>query len=129
MATDWPAFSPDLPRDLIKSGVPVSGLFELEPMRHLSLNEDLKLDKESAFRNSPIYMNPLTDAPLSVVVGGGESDEFHRQSENFTKTWSERGAKTEYIALPGFNHFTVVDQMKDRDNPLTGIMLRHMGLA
>jgi arylformamidase len=128
MATDWPSFSPDMPLDLIKSGVPVSGLFELEPMLHLPLNEDLKLDEESAHRNSPIFLNPRTDAPLSIVVGGEESDEFHRQSFNFNEKWRERGARTEYLELPGLNHFTIVDQMKNRDNPLTLIMLRHMGL-
>jgi len=129
MATDWPSVAPGLPLDLIKSGVPVSGLFELEPMLYLSLNEDLKLNEESAHRNSPIFLNPGTDAPLSIVVGGEESDEFHRQSSNFAEKWREREAKTEYLELPGLNHFTVVDQMKDPDNPLTTIMLKHMGLS
>ena len=129
MATDWPSLSPDLPSDLIKSGVPVSGIFELEPMLYLPLNEDLKLDGKSAHCNSPIFLNPVTDAPLSIVVGGKESDEFHRQSYNFAQTWRERGAKTEYLDLPGQNHFTIVDQMKHRDNPLTTILLRHMGLG
>lgn len=129
MATDWPSFSPELPLDLIKSGVPVSGLFELEPMRYLPLNEDLNLDEESAHRNSPIFLNPITDAPLSIVVGSEESDEFHRQSSDFAAQWRKRGARTAYVELPGLNHFTVVDQMKHPDNPLTAIMLRHMGLA
>ncbi len=128
MATDWPSFFPDLPHDLIKSGVSVSGIFDLEPMLYIPLNEDLKLDKASAHRNSPIFMNPVTGASLSIVVGGQESDEFHRQSYSFAEKWRERGAKTEYVDLPGLNHFTILDQMKKPDNPLTEIMLRHMGL-
>ena len=129
MATDWPSFSPDLPADLIKSGVPVSGLFDLEPMRHLPLNEDLMLDEHSTHRNSPIFLNPVTEAPLTIVVGGDESEEFHRQSTHFNKTWRERGARTRYLELPGRNHFTVIDQMKNQDDPLTSIMLEHMGLG
>jgi len=41
MATDWPSLSPDLPLNLIKSGVAVSGLFDLEPMLYIPLNDDL----------------------------------------------------------------------------------------
>jgi arylformamidase len=129
MATDWPSFDPDLPLDLIRSGVPVSGLFELEPMLYLPLNEDLKLEEQSAYRNSPIFQNPTTDAPLSIVAGGEESNEFRHQSYNFAATWRQRGARTEYLELPDLNHFTIVDQMKNPDNPLTEIMLRHMGLV
>ena len=36
-ATDWPAFHDDLPRDMIRSAVPVSGLFDLEPLRSSSV--------------------------------------------------------------------------------------------
>ncbi|UCG13112.1 MAG: alpha/beta hydrolase [Deltaproteobacteria bacterium] len=129
MATDWPSFSPDLPSELVKSGIPVSGLFELEPMRFLSLNEDLKLDKESASRNSPSLLYPKTKAPLSVVVGGAESEEFRRQSYSFTQKWRERGVNAEYVEMEGLNHFTVLDQMKSPGSPLTDIILQHMGLG
>lgn len=126
IATDWSSLYPDLPPDLIKSGVAISGLFELEPMIYLSINDDLKLDDVSARLNSPIFLSPRTDAPLSIVVGGEESDEFRRQSYHFYKEWSERGARVEYLELPNQNHFTIVDQMKSTGNPLTKIMLRQM---
>lgn len=129
MATDWPSLAPDLPADLVKSGTSVSGLFELEPMLYLPLNEDLKLDEESAHHNSPMFLDPRTDAPLSIVVGGDESEEFRRQSLDFTEKWRGRGARIEYVEFAGLNHFTVLDQMKNPDNPLTGIILRRMGLV
>jgi arylformamidase len=129
MATDWPSVSSDLPRDLIKSGVAISGIFDLEPMLYIPLNDDLKLDPESARRNSPIHSHPNTGAILSLVVGGDESEEFHRQSSLFAEKWKKHGAKTEYIELPGLNHFTVVNRMNDPDDPLTAIMLGHTGLG
>jgi len=129
MATDWPLLSPDLPAGLIKSGVAISGLFELEPMLYLELNNDLKLDEHEARLNSPIFLNSPSDAPLSIVVGEKESDEFRRQSYHFFEKWGERGASVEYLEMPNLNHFSIVDQLQRPGNPLTQIMLRHMALA
>jgi arylformamidase len=128
-ATDWPSLQHDLPPDLVKSSIAVSGIFELEPLRHLPFNEDLNLDEASAQRNSPIFFEPRTDAPLSVVVGGEESQEFRRQSLDFTETWRGRGASIKYLELAGLNHFTILDRMENPDNPLSGIILSHMGLG
>jgi len=128
MATDWSSLALDLPLDLIKSGTAVSGLFELKPMLYLPLNDDLKLDEESAHRNSPVFLEPETDAPLSIVAGGEESEEFRRQSLDFTKKWRGRGVRIEYIELAGLNHFTILDRMEDPSAPFTKILLHHMGL-
>ena len=97
VATNWPSLYPDLPLNLIKSGIPISGLFDLEPMRHIPLNDDLKLDEKSARLNSPISSDRLTDRPISVVVGAEESDEFRRQSHDFVKEWGGQIGKIEYI--------------------------------
>ena len=129
LATDWPSFYPDLPSNLIKSGVAVSGLFDLEPMRYIPLNDDLNLDESSARLNSPICLKPHTDAPLAVVVGGEESDEFRRQSYDFCTKWGGRKTGITYLELPNLNHFTIIDQMKSPGNPLTEIMLQHMSLT
>ena len=129
MATDWLSLYPDLIPNLIKSGVALSGLFELEPMLYIPLNDDLNMDKKGARHSSPIFLNPLTDAPLSIVVGGEESDEFRRQSTHFFEKWRGREASVEYLELPNLNHFTIIDQMKTPGNALTQTMLRHMGLT
>ena len=129
MATDWSSLAPDLPLDLVKSGTAVSGLFELKPMLYLPLNEDLKLDEESAYRNSPIHLEPGTNTPISIVVGGEESEEFRSQSLDLTKKWRAIGARIEYVELAGLNHFTILDRMENPDEPLTRIILRHMALG
>jgi arylformamidase len=127
-ATDWPAFEQSLPRDMIKSIVPVSGLFDLEPLRLSSLNADLRLDPEAAKRNSPQYMSPATALPVSVVVGGGETDEFRRQSRDFADAWRTMASIIEYLETPGHHHFSVIEAMTEPDNPLTATILRHMQL-
>ena len=44
-----------LPRTVVKSGIPISGLFDLEPLRHSFLQEDLRLDDGLVARNSPQF--------------------------------------------------------------------------
>jgi arylformamidase len=98
-------------------------------MRHIPLNDDLKLEKDMADRNSPTLLDPRTGAPMTVVVGGDESEEFRRQSTDFAESWRQRRVRIEYVEMSGLNHFTVVDQLKDPANPLTEKMLLHMGLV
>ena len=49
-----------LPDDLIKGATAVSGLFDLEPVRLSNVNDWARLDKESAWRNSPVHHLPRT---------------------------------------------------------------------
>jgi arylformamidase len=124
VATDWPAFAADLPADLVKSGVPVSGVFELEPLRHTPINDALALDAEAARRNSPALLKPAWPAPLAFAVGGAESAEFHRQSRDFAACWADLGCPVEHVEAPDCNHFTVVEQMAIATSPLARAMLR-----
>lgn len=123
-ATEWPALQAGLPGDLVKSIVPISGLFQLEPLRLVSLNSDLRLDAEMAQRNSPLFTTPSARMPVSVVVGGAESDEFRRQSRAFADGW--KTAATSYLETAGHNHFTVIEAMTEAENPLTATILRHL---
>jgi arylformamidase len=110
-ATRWPELGADLPADLIASGLAVSGLYELEPLRHTSLNEALAMDADSAGRNSPAGLEPAGKAPLTAAVGGLESDEFHRQARTLAEAWQGGGARVEVLEVPGTNHFTIVEEL------------------
>jgi arylformamidase len=50
MATDWPQFGADLPKDLVKGGVSLSGLFDLRPLINTTINEKVGMDEEIALR-------------------------------------------------------------------------------
>jgi len=73
----WPALAPDLPADLVKGGLAVSGLFDLEPLVHAPfVNVDLQLDLGRARRLSPALMPAATDAPLYLAVARWSRSEF-----------------------------------------------------
>ena len=132
LLTDWPAVEPGLPRDLVKGGVAISGLYELEPIRLCFLNESLRMDVETARRNSPLHLLSLSDAParapLVFCLGGDETAEFHRQQETFLAAWRGRGLPAEVVPAPGLHHFNVIDELADPNRPLNRAARRQMGL-
>ncbi len=116
--TDWPSISPDLPADLIKGCLPISGVFDVEPLVHTGLNAALNLDVAGAQAVSATRMDSPHAGPVICAVGGDESESFRQQSENYTKLAKEISQSAEYLELPGKNHFTVVEALNEPDSPL-----------
>ncbi|MGE5147396.1 MAG: alpha/beta hydrolase [Candidatus Eiseniibacteriota bacterium] len=115
MAEDFSA-EPDLPQPLLKGGLALSGLYELEPIRLTYLNQALGMDAAVARRNSPAN-RPLGRAPLILAVGAAETDEFLRQQRDYAATCRAGGWPVEAIEVPGRNHFSVLEAMADPDAP------------
>jgi len=110
MAALWPVLDPALPPDLVKGGLAISGLYDLEPLCHAPfVNVDLKLTPERAARLSPVRLPAATAAPLYTAVGTLESSEFRRQNELIARHWSRNFVRN--LALPGCNHLTVCDEL------------------
>ena len=127
-ATDWPDLNPDLPEDLIKGTICISGLFDLEPLLEHSVNQDLNLDAQSARRNSPIHMQPTTPGPVIFAVGAQESDEFKRQSREMADAWKAHARASTYLEIPDANHFSIVSNLDQPDFVLTRRCLDQIGL-
>ena len=105
------------------AAVAISGVFDLAPLIPTSLNAALRLDAAEAAALSPIHWPPPDGSTpggtiLDCVVGADESPEFLRQSRDMADLWRARGVETRYEALPGLNHFTVLDPLFDRDSAL-----------
>ncbi|MEW6689148.1 MAG: alpha/beta hydrolase [Pseudomonadota bacterium] len=112
MAALWPVFDARLPKNLFKGALAVSGLYDLRPLVAVEwLNGDLRLDEAAALRLSPAYLPPATRAPLVTCVGGDESSEFRRQNALLGERWG--GVLAGDIAMPGCNHFSVIDGLAD----------------
>jgi arylformamidase len=128
MATDWPGYEAGLPKDLVKSAVLISGIYEIAPVMNTSVQDAVQLTPEIAERNSPVLMKPATNAPMAIAVGGVESDEFRRQSKALADLWTAH-APVEFFELDGLNHFTVLSETANADNRLTAVRLKLMGLG
>ena len=119
LATDWKTVAPDAPADLVPAAYAISGLFDLTPLLHVSQNADLKLDEAQARAVSPLYWSVPAGRTFDAVVGGAESSEFLRQSRTIAEAWKQGMVDTHYEAMPGANHFTVVDPLMDANSAMT----------
>jgi arylformamidase len=119
VATDWPSLYPKVPADLIPAGYVASGLFDLSPLLKTSVNQDLKLDAETARAVSPQFWPLPRGRVLNAVAGALESDEFRRQSRAVAETWKQAGAETSFAEIAGANHFTIADVLADPESSMT----------
>ncbi len=126
MAADWPTFG--LPRDVIKGGCGISGLYDLDPIRLCYLDDTLRLTPEEARRNSPIYLAPSSRAPLLLPVGALEGPEYHRQTGTLAAVWRKYGVPVEVMDMAGIHHFSIVSQLEDPGSELSRAVLGQMGL-
>lgn len=118
VATDFKMLDAAAPADLAHIGYAISGVFEIEPILHTTVNNDLRLVHDEAYKTSPIYWQVPTGHVLDCVVGGIESSEFLRQSRAMADAWGGRGVWTRYEEIGGANHFTVIDPLLKSDSPM-----------
>ena len=127
MAALWPIFDRQLPPMLFKGALAISGIYDLRPLVQVPwLNADLRLDETQARRLSPAFLPAATRAPLMTCVGGDESSEFKRQNALLGERW--RKVLAGDLAMPGRNHFSVVDGLADPNSALYAGARRLMGL-
>jgi arylformamidase len=117
MAALWPAYGADLPADLVKGGLAVSGIYDLEPLRHAPfIQTDLKLTARRARLLSPVHLPPATDRALYTAVGALESGEFRRQTALIGRAWPRNLVRE--ISMPGLHHLNVIDELANVASPL-----------
>lgn len=126
-ATEWQRVDPALPAELMKGGLPISGIYDLEPILFTSINDAVKLDRDAAARNSPINYRPTVHGPLFIPVGALESEEFHRQTRLLAETWSEIPIRE--IVVKGCHHFNILLELADPKSELFAATLELMQLA
>ena len=118
LATDWSTISNDLPKDIVKTGIPISGLYQLDPIRETTIADALGLNDEESLALSPHFYQPQTEAPILVTLGGGETPEFHWQTNKFLKRWKNFKAPLDYFAEPDVDHFGVVERLANSESQI-----------
>ena len=111
LACEWTKVGADLPPQLVRKSLSISGLFDLEPVRKTPFVQgDLRLTPAHVRMASPARWQRPRQGVLYTVVGGDESAEFLRHNRLIHQAW---GPKTVPVceALPGLNHFSVVTDL------------------
>jgi arylformamidase len=122
VSTDWRSLGADIPHDLVRSGIGISGVYDLAPLIETEMNEQLRLDAASAAAVSPACRPVPADARFEAWVGAEESSEFLRQSRLIADSWKAAGAATRFEILPGANHFTAPNGLADPKSPVVAAL-------
>jgi arylformamidase len=126
LTTDWKQFN--LNADLVKGACLISGIFNLIPIQLSDLNQVLQMDIEEALRNSPTQYKPSSQPPVSIIVGGDETNEFLDQSGELYSCWKDK-IPAELLPIEGLNHYSIMESTLDPGSPLHQAICRLMKIG
>jgi arylformamidase len=126
LAHDWE--KEGLPRNLIKGAVATSGVYDLDMVMQISVNEQVRMTPEIARENNPFLHPPLPTCPVIIAVGGAEPKGWQQMSEDYFKLCKERGVDCQYLVVPGANHYTMSEHLADPDSSLTQAMFKQINI-
>jgi arylformamidase len=115
---DWPDFDEKLPRDLLKTAIPFSGLYQLAPLLQTSISDALHLTSAEVSRLSPASLKPRTQIPLLTIVGGAETAEFFRQTDLLIESWSGLIPQIDRHVEPDVDHIDLIDRLASPDSQI-----------
>ncbi len=106
----------------VKAGMAISGIYDLEPIRHSYLNVKLGLDEAMSRRNSPMMQAGGAGKPLSLVVGSAELPLLRKQTADFAGHRAKHGLPVTYEEIPGANHFSIMDELVSPTGRITTLI-------
>jgi arylformamidase len=123
----WSLVAPGLPAQPVQGALSISGLYDLEPLRHAPfIRDDLQLTPASANRLSPAYY-PRPKRPLYAVAGGDESEEFLRQNLLIRHQWGPTAVPV-CETVSGYHHLDVLHALANPQGRLNDLALRLLDL-
>jgi arylformamidase len=106
----------------VKAGMAISGIYDLEPIRHSYLDVKLGLDEATSQRNSPMMQAGGVLKPLSLVVGSAELPLLRKQTADFAGHRAKYGLPVTYEEIPGANHFSIMDELVSPTGRITTLI-------
>jgi acetyl esterase/lipase len=106
----------------VRAGMAISGIYDLEPIRHSYLNEKLRADEATSRRNSPMMQEGGPLKPLSLVVGSAELPLLRKQTADFAGHRARYGLPVTYEEIPGADHFTIMPEMMSPKGRITTLI-------
>jgi len=119
----------ELPRDIIKGTLSITGVHRLEPVLHVPVNEQIRLDEAMARRNTTLDKVPMTRNPVIVAVGADEPDEWVRMSVDYDTMLRENGIPGDLMIVSGTHHYSVTQTLADPQSRMSRGLLAMMDLA
>ncbi|QBE65999.1 hypothetical protein [Pseudoduganella lutea] len=124
LATDWTGFG--APAGLLKGGLVLNGLCDLEPVVLAAGNRHLKLTADERRELSPVHRLQTVRCPVIIAWGTAERPEFKRQGMLMGQELRAAGRLAGTYVLEGINHFEIIDAMASEQSLHAGATLAMM---
>jgi arylformamidase len=106
----------------VRAGMAISGIYDLEPIRHSYLNDKLGLDEAMSRRNSPMAQDGGPLKPLALVAGSAELPLLRQQTAEFAAYRARHGLPVAYEEIPGADHFSIMDALISPQGRITTLI-------
>jgi len=126
LTTDWTAHS--LPKDAIKGGFLLSGMYDLYPGLLSSRSSFLQLSPEEIVELSPVRHLDRITCPIAIVSADEDSPEFKRQSNVFAEVLKGMGRLASRTVAFNANHFQEPERLTDPNTEVSKAAFSLMGI-
>lgn len=109
LTTDWKNLG--LPTMIIKGGLAISGMYELEPVRRSWRCSYVAFTDVTVEELSPQRHIDKLVAPITVAYGSFETPEFQRQSRDFAAAVNAAGKPARLIEASNYTHSAMVESL------------------
>ena len=128
LTTDW-QHQFGLPANIIKGGICISGMYDLEPVRLSARSRYVAFDDATVAELSPIRHLDRLLAPVVVAYGTCETPEFQRQNREFAAVVEAAGKQTRLLVGEHYNHFELPETLGNPYGLLGHAALKLMDLT
>jgi acetyl esterase/lipase len=107
-----------LSHPLVRAGLAISGIYDLGPIRDTFLNAKLGLTEEEIAAFSPQRLAPVPK-PLTIAYGSCELPALVKNAQDLHARRAAGRQPGALVAVPGANHFSILDQFEEPGGILT----------
>lgn len=116
VARDWTLDG--LPADILAGAFCVTGIYDIRPVPLINANQLIGLTADIALRNSPMFLEPRSSAPILVAVGADETSGWIQQSLDYAGMLRVHDVPVEVLVIPDENHFSIAESLGNPESVL-----------
>ena len=124
-----PLLSLGLPKNVIKGATIVSAMLDLEPIFLVPGSEELMIEQNECKELSPVYNPPDPSIELVIAVGGLETTEWIRQTEDMLHVLKDQGSNYTFFKPEYDQHYSILFSLGNPCTLLCKAMLDQMNLS
>ena len=100
----------------VRLALPISGIYDLQPLCFTSINTPLKLHRNSAAALSPMFNDSAIAQRVVIVVAENDTAEFRLQASDYLRHLTKNKVEAELILCRSLNHFDIILSLQQPNN-------------